>query len=226
MAINYNTRIVTNGLVLCLDAANPKSYPGTGATWYDLSGNNFNASIVGTNVWDSTFGGQFNFGNVSQTTQYIVLPHLAAQSTNLNYTLEFWLRPISVTGPVYFSSIAITGNDNYFILQQNASTLQRYTATGSISYTDNEILQFCVVRNGSDTGLLYKNGISVSSTLITTINAAEGWILNQEQDSVGGNFDPAQNFRGAFMAVRLYDRNLSSDEIKQNFSAHRGRYGI
>jgi hypothetical protein len=40
MGINYSPRIVTDGLVLCLDAGNSKSYPGSGGTWYDLSGNN------------------------------------------------------------------------------------------------------------------------------------------------------------------------------------------
>ena len=40
MAVNYNTSIVTNGLVLALDAANRKSYSGSGTTWTDLSGNN------------------------------------------------------------------------------------------------------------------------------------------------------------------------------------------
>lgn len=45
MGIDYNPRIVTDGLVLALDAGNPKSYPGSGTAWYDLSGNNFHASL-------------------------------------------------------------------------------------------------------------------------------------------------------------------------------------
>jgi hypothetical protein len=39
MGIAYNPRTITDGLVLCLDAANSKSYPGSGTTWTDLSGN-------------------------------------------------------------------------------------------------------------------------------------------------------------------------------------------
>ena len=38
MGVNYNPKIVTDGLVLCLDAANKRSYPGSGSTWNDLSG--------------------------------------------------------------------------------------------------------------------------------------------------------------------------------------------
>ena len=46
MAFHYSPRVVTNGLVLALDAANPNSYPGSGTTWYDLSGNNLHMSLL------------------------------------------------------------------------------------------------------------------------------------------------------------------------------------
>ena len=44
MALAHSPKIVTDGLVLCLDAGNPKSYPGSGTTWYDLSGNGNNGT--------------------------------------------------------------------------------------------------------------------------------------------------------------------------------------
>ena len=228
MGIAYNPSIVTNGLVLCLDAGNTKSYPGSGTTWTDLSGNGNNATISGASVWNSTNGGQFDFGNVAQTTQYITLPHQAAQSTGSAYTMEFWMKPVSATTK-FFCSMASGATDNYYILQQEATYLQRYGGSGSISYSNDEYLQFCVVRNGSDTGTLYKNGgNATSATGITLINAVSngGWILNQEQDSVGGGFDSNQNYRGSFMVVKLYNRALSASEIQQNFNATRSRFGI
>jgi hypothetical protein len=48
MAISYNSKIVTNGLVLCLDAANPRSYPGTGTNWFDVSGLGNHHTIIGS----------------------------------------------------------------------------------------------------------------------------------------------------------------------------------
>jgi len=216
--------VVSSGLTMHLDAGDTQSYSG-GTTWYDLSGNNYDADIFGTSVWS---GGKFDFGNVAQTTQYIRLPHAAAQSTGSDYTLEFWMQPVS-SGTHYFNSMANSGNNNYYILQQNATTIQRYTGNGSISYSNNEIFQFCVVRDGSDTGLLYKNGVSATtSTNITVINGVDngGWMLNQEQDIVGGSFDASQCYRGAFMIVRLYDRALSASEILTNFEAQRDRYNI
>ena len=226
MAIHYNSKISTDGLVLCLDAANTKSYPGSGTTWTDLSGLGNNATIAGTSVWNSTNGGQFDFGDVAQTTQYITLPHQAAQSTGSAYTLEFWMKPVSTTTK-YFCSMASGANDNYYILQQEATYLQRYLGSGSISYSNNEYLQFCVVRNGSDTGTIYKNGgNATSATNITLINAVSngGWILNQEQDSVGGGFASNQNYRGSFIVVKLYNRALTPQEIQQNYNALKSRY--
>ena len=85
------------------------------------------------------------------------------------------------------------------------------------------------MRNGSDTGTFYKNGGNpTSSTSISVINgvANGGWILNQEQDTVGGSFDTSQNYRGAFMIVKLYNKALTASEIQQNFNALRGRFSI
>jgi hypothetical protein len=228
MATNYGPRVITDGLVLALDAADPNSYPGSGTTWTDLSGNGYTATISGTSVWNDTYGGQFDFGNVAQTTQYITLPHQAAQSTGTSYTMEFWMKPVSATTK-FFCSMVSGATDNYYILLQEATSLLRYDGSGSISYSNNEVLQFCVVRNGSDTGTIYKNGGSAtSSTNITVINGVSngGWILNQEQDSVGGGFDSDQNYRGAFMIVKLYNKALTASEVQQNFNATRSRFGI
>lgn len=212
--------------MLNLDAANVKSYPGSGSTWYDISGNNRNATIVGTSTWTNTNLGKFDFGNTSQTNQYIVLPISALQATGEQYTLEFVMQPLAV-GPYYFSSAAITGNDNYFLMTQFGSTIGSNDGGGTISYSNNEILQFVIRRLGSDTGEFYKNGSLVTtSPYVKKLNVVEGWMLNQEQDTVGGTFDPAQNYRGAFMSVRLYNRALSAAEINTNFQAIRDRYGI
>jgi hypothetical protein len=46
MSLIHSPRIVTDGLVLCLDAGNPKSYTGSGTTWTDLSGNGNNGTLT------------------------------------------------------------------------------------------------------------------------------------------------------------------------------------
>lgn len=61
MALAHNPKIVTDGLVLCLDAANPKSYPGSGTVWSDLSGNGNNGTLVNGVGYNSNNGGYLTF---------------------------------------------------------------------------------------------------------------------------------------------------------------------
>ena len=61
MSLNHSPKIVTNGLVLCLDAADKKSYPGTGTTWFDRSGNGNNGILVNSPTFNSGNGGSIVF---------------------------------------------------------------------------------------------------------------------------------------------------------------------
>lgn len=230
MSYNNGPKIITDGLIMCLDAGNSKSYPGTGGTWYDLSGYNNHATVYGSSVYSTDDGGKFDFGDVSQTSQYISLNTNAPQSTGVTWTMEYWMKPISSGGKYWCSMAASNADNNYFLMAQGADVLSKFSASGvSVSYSSGELLNFTIVRNGSDTGTFYKNGVTLgTSSLITVINgvATGGWILNQEQDTVGGGFDSGQNYRGAFMGVKLYNRALSSTEISQNYNAMKGRYGL
>ena len=64
MGVAYNSRIITENLVLCLDAANSKSYPGSGTTWTDLSGNGNNATLTNGPTYSSANGGSIVFDGV------------------------------------------------------------------------------------------------------------------------------------------------------------------
>ena len=71
MALRHSPKIVTDGLVLALDAANTRSYPGSGSTWFDLSGNNHNATL--NSVTHSTVnGGVFVTAGALTVTSIII----------------------------------------------------------------------------------------------------------------------------------------------------------
>ena len=61
MAFNNGPRIVTNGLVLCLDASDRNSYPGSGTTWYDVSNNGNHATLTNGPTFSTSNGGIFTF---------------------------------------------------------------------------------------------------------------------------------------------------------------------
>jgi len=211
--VEYND-IPRDGLMAFLDAGNPSSYSGNGSTWLDLSGNGNNAIINGTNTFTNTDGGKFDYRGNSQTTNYITLPESVLQSNNGTFTLIYWIQPQS-NGDRYFNSIASSTNDNLNLFEINGGSISSWEGGSSISFTENEWMQLSITRTNSNSGTLRKN---ISSTVSITLSnpstvSQGGWILNQEQDSVGGGFNSNQNAFAAFSIVLFYNRELSLDEI-------------
>jgi hypothetical protein len=90
MGISRGPKIVSSGLVLCLDAANKLSYPGTGTTWTDLSGTGKNLTL--------TNGPTFNAGNMGSivfdgTNDYAVVNPVSAFNI---YCISMWFKPTTI----------------------------------------------------------------------------------------------------------------------------------
>jgi hypothetical protein len=84
MATNYNPGIVTSGLVLCLDAGNTKSYPGSGTTWTDLSGNGNTGTLVNSPSYSSS--GYFSFDGTNKSVSIVKpQPNITGQ-----ISVEIW----------------------------------------------------------------------------------------------------------------------------------------
>ena len=233
MATNYNPKIVTDGLLMCLDASNPKSYPGSGSTWYDLSGNGYNGTFVGTISYTSGNGPNALFDwAASQTTDYVKFDVNSLQSLTdgFEWTIETILRLDNAVNTTYFHSMARAANNNHFIIQKGAGNYFPFNETLSngtnSTFSAGEIIHLTFKHSGS-IQYYYKNGVyRAYYTSANDLSLTEGWVLNQEQDSVLGNFDPNQATDMAVNLVRLYNRPLSDAEITQNFEATRGRFGI
>ena len=89
MSLSHSPKIVTNGLVLCLDAADKKSYPGTGTTWFDRSGRGNHGTLVNSPTFNSTNGGSIIFnGNLT----YGSVSCSQFQSGNNPFTIECWVK--------------------------------------------------------------------------------------------------------------------------------------
>ena len=84
MGIGYNPRIVTDGLVLCLDAANSRSYPRTGTTWTDLKGGN-DGTLTNSPTFDSANGGSIVFDATNE--------HVQTNTFSLGdtFSVSFWM---------------------------------------------------------------------------------------------------------------------------------------
>jgi hypothetical protein len=89
MAFIHSPKIVTSGLVLCLDAANKLSYPGTGTSWYDLSGNANTGTLTNGPTFSVANMGSIVFDGVDD---YVNIPNNSSFNVTDNISVEMWVR--------------------------------------------------------------------------------------------------------------------------------------
>lgn len=228
--------LVTSGLLLYLDAANISSYPGSGSIWNDLSGNGFNATLLGTTLptYSSANGGGIVFGASSDQRADCGTSSALAL---IDYTVCGWVNPNSFGGA---SKGRIINRDNgsnsgYSMFIDNSNVVNGISVdnsdgTGSFYSIANQTtlstwVYFCVsFQNSGATGtaIIYKNGVSIgSSSTVTSPTSTTGNMLIGNRQTF---FD--RNFDGTIAVAMVYNRALSSGEITQNFNVHRTRYGI
>ncbi len=238
--------IVRDGLVLDLDAAINLSYPGSGTTWTDLSGNNKNATLVGDEIsYLNVNGGVFNFtaGPASDgDPDYFSLPNTSF-ILGANFTIEVWTYYNSVSQPdtnpwgggcLYTNSAeddwsSGAGNDNGLLFGYN-SIVYRNTSSSEISVlyspapTTRVWHQHVLVVN-SGTGIVYVDTSQVASlSNMRTYTQSNGTLGIGIADKFG------LNYRGEYLGyipnVKIYNRALSAAEILQNYNALKHRFGL
>jgi hypothetical protein len=120
MALAHSPKIVTDGLVLCLDAGNPKSYPGSGTTWTDLSGNGNNGTLVNGVGYNSGNGGSLVFDGVNDRVTINASSHTNLSSGNFTISSWFYIPTSVDTTNLYYWLIAIgtsVGSSNTWYLR-------------------------------------------------------------------------------------------------------------
>ena len=218
MGLAHSPKIVTNGLVLALDAGNPKSYPGSGTTWTDLSGNGRNATKGGSQSptypsWNPAgyfeFTGGINGDNYSRFT--VTTPAMTA-----------------LTVFTYHYSTQAGGH----VLRHSNDSMQigpdGYTA--GLVYNDVQCSRLDTLNTWISDALTfngtvlrgYRNGVQYSTVTRGSTATIAGGTLN-----IGTRSDVyAAHYVGRISMIMIYSQVLSAAEIQQNFNAFRGRYGI
>lgn len=214
MANRYGPRIVTDGLVMCLDAADKNSYPGSGATWYDLSGNGYNGTIVGT----------VPHGNGVFTLPKTVGNYINVTGINLsttNHTIMGASRYVTLGGRVFSG-----GANNWLMGHWSNSTMKYYangwvTDTSGTEQSDTKWRIYAGLGNySSDLWTFYVNG-----ELDTGPNG--GGVNGPNQFSIGRYYGSNGEYSNAQIGFLLaYNRVLQDWEIKQNYNMFRGRFGL
>lgn len=238
--------IVTDGLVLHLDAGIPESYPRSGTTWFDLSGNDNNGTLTNGPTYNGVNGGVINFDGVNDHinlgTQVISLvPNafsvegffktsaLSSDDTYQNIWGGGRISASSYTG-IAVGNLTSAYADESFHAVINAGTLQMIVREGSGFYFDGKYHHFVVnISPGNNT--IYIDGVQKSVTYrYGTINTDIGGLDGFTNDAiyVGRRaYDAsAGHFNGKIPLVRMYNRALTATEITQNFNTQRARFGV
>jgi hypothetical protein len=236
MALSHSPQIVRDGLVLYLDAANPKSYPGSGSTWFDLSGNLNNAILNGNAnnpVWNSSGYWSFPATTTGINGGMIInnsssLQTISTMTVELFFTLE---SKTLVSGDsdwmAIFSKGSTRSNQTPAISINQGTSSQRFlhierpTAFNSsvntfTDYSGNQWYYVTAVLSTTSFGYLNTQQVSTSS----------GGISSNSFPIYLGLDSGLEMFKGKLAIVRVYNKALSLAEIKTNFNATRGRYGI
>ena len=216
MALRHSPKIVTDGLVLALDAANTRSYPGSGSTWFDLSGNNHNATL--NSVTHSTVNGGV-FVTAGALTSYIDNNTINLASTN--FTVFCASRySASTNGRI------VNARNNNFLVGHHGGYPERYFSPGGW------VQQTTTFQNSTDWRIYHATGdISGDSydfyindrTIITGssagANGPNGLLIGKSPYS-----SEASAAHTAF--VYYYNRVLTKEETVQNFNALKSRFGL
>ena len=223
--------VVTDGLVLYLDAGNTNSYPGSGNTWTDLSGNGLNATTVGPTFIDGGVGGAFDFesSNINWTINDDPLLNLGGTNTDRRFTVAVWVESTNLISDTYiFSKLSnelsmLMGyqdnNVNMFInssYRPAASTTQMSISSGTWThfvYTKGPNAE-------SDNWKGYKNGVEqfTATQSFGFDDTALDFVIGS---AGGGNW-----YEGRLTILQLYDRALTPAEVQQNFDADKARFGL
>lgn len=212
MGISYNSSIVTSGLILCLDAANPKSYPGSGTTWFDLTGNT-NGTLTNGATYNSANGGVIALDGVND---YIDVP---LNMTNQNYTIMGAARYVVVGGRTF------SGKLNNWLMGHWSASTQNYYAEGWVSTAgagtaDTNWRFYAATGNYSgDSWALYVNGELNVGPNSGGANGPNGFAI--------GSYAAVSEFSNSHISnLLVYNRVLTATEIFQNYAAMRGRFGL
>jgi hypothetical protein len=232
MATNYNPSIVTSGLVLALDAANTKSYPGSGTTWTDLSGNSNNFTLVNGPAFSSSriyfdgvddyasssyapvFTGDFSISFWVNFTTYINYQNVISSANSGGANYGFWLEFGFARGFTLYTGL--TGSA-ILVLEDNVLSLT--------SLPTNTWHHVCVTRSGSVTNniKLYVNNVLYGQNTYTGNIGLSGYNLLIARYSQTEN---TNYFNGYLSSLVIQTSPLTTDQILQNYNALRGRFGL
>ena len=215
MAAHSGPDIIQDGLVFYVDAANTKSYPGSGTTWFDLSGNGKHATLTGSPTFNSA--GYFDLDGTDDFAAVTI-------ATGTTRTVSHWFRQNSSgsgRGPLWRTNDWRERIFSTQVLLVDSGGNYHGMNFSSALGTD-ELVNICYSFNGTS-AKCYVNGELDATTNLTT-NMNTGTYTYNFGRQASGSTTTFQNEEQ--YSIAFYDAELTAAQVKQNFNAVRGRFPI
>ena len=223
MGFSYSPKVVTDGLVLYLDAANPLSYANGSTKWKDLSRGRNNGTLVnGVNHTN----GQFSFDGTNQYIEFGQVPSL--QFTG-DFSATCWFKKDTsqsfkgLFGNANYRAggfhVALFSNNFYFTI--NNDTTEQGTGFSSQHVLADNQWYYGVGTFSNGTMTTYVNGEVTNSRSSVTMTESINPFRVGTSPQGGWNF-----LDGSIAMAAVYNRALSASEVLQNYNALKGRFGL
>ena len=232
MAVQYsNAKIVTNGLVLALNAADKNSYVSGSTTWYDLSGNNYNGTLTssgsgtipnfntGSIGFTSASFAFVSFGNVLALNSSSISGFVFGKLAKADSLYIPWISKLSSSGS--YRLVSDTSNALRFGIRDSASVFQEIATTNNVISTGSWYHIGFTHNFTSNSGSIYVNGILQTTGSFTVVRSDGNVNLN-----VGYNSNNATYLSGEVASFQIYNRALSANEVQQNYNAQKSRFNL
>lgn len=220
MALEHHPRIVTSDLVLYLDAANYRSYVGSGTTWNDLSLSKNTSSLVNGPTYSSANNGYISFDG---TNDYISVNSNANILSYSEYTKIAWFYVTTFSTANNIISGGVSGQHAFWLYVSNRLYAGHNgnwsTVTGNTTLSLNTWYFGATTYNNTTGWKLYLNGVEDGSSINSTT-------FTGNQEILIGAYGAGNYYSGRIGLVQVYNRTLTAAEILQNYNATKKRYGL
>ena len=214
--------IITTGLQLYLDAGVSSSYPGSGTTWTDLSGNGNNVTLFNSVGYNSANGGSLVFDGVNDYAQ--TTANVIGTGASLPHTMEMWVNFDTLVSYRWWLAVLGQYNNGSHHWIGTSATATAFGVWGGAQNAPNLLgtnRWLHIVSTFAGTSLINYVNTTASSPVTAT-----GFNFSNSNFSIGLKLNyPGENyFDGKVSIARIYNRALTASEIQQNFNATKSRY--
>jgi hypothetical protein len=223
MSTQYSPRVITDGLVLCLDAGSRESYSGAGTVWNELS-NNMSGELVNSPTFNSQNNGFFQF----VPNNYARIPNNTILDTQTP-SVEVWIKT-NATNQYGFWFEKGTVNSQYSLFQEGTDIVWRSGSLGDLRVLASNFINTANWYQIVGTFISGRKRLYINSNLVHSDTLAATLATNSGGMSIGayGGYTGGKDYyyNGNLAICRVYNKELTPAEVLQNYNATKGRFGL